>query len=275
MAQATTTTTMAIPERSLFSWNRMWLGIGLLSGWYILVNLYERAFAFTKGLDYTSPEYQTYWMNLLLAELALEALAFIAVCTWLWVSRDRNLENISPVEELRRYWNLGLFIVVYTVGLYWGASYFTEQDGTWHQTVIRDTDFTPSHIIEFYQSYPIYIILGVGSFMYAITRLPMFARSFSIPYAVLVGSPLMIFPNVGLNEFGHTRWFMEELFVAPLHWGFVAFGWGALAIMGVWLQACPRVYELIKQVYLGKTATSPLKVMEEPEKSVDPVYCEV
>ena len=43
-----------------------------------------------------------------------------------------------------------------------GASFFTEQDGTWHQTVIRDTDFTPSHIIEFYMSYPMYIIVGVG-----------------------------------------------------------------------------------------------------------------
>jgi methane/ammonia monooxygenase subunit C len=29
---------------------------------------------------------------------------------------------------------------------------------------------------------------------------------------------------------------MEELFVAPLHYGFVFFGWLALAIMGVWLQ---------------------------------------
>jgi methane/ammonia monooxygenase subunit C len=29
---------------------------------------------------------------------------------------------------------------------------------------------------------------------------------------------------------------MEELFVAPLHYGFVIFGWLALAIMGVWLQ---------------------------------------
>jgi len=29
---------------------------------------------------------------------------------------------------------------------------------------------------------------------------------------------------------GHTFWFMEELFVAPLHWMFVFFGWFSLAV---------------------------------------------
>jgi methane/ammonia monooxygenase subunit C len=50
---------------------------------------------------------------------------------------------------------------------------------------------------------------------------------------VAVVGPFMILPNVGLNEWGHTFWFMEEFFVAPLHYGFVFFGWAALAIMGV------------------------------------------
>jgi methane/ammonia monooxygenase subunit C len=36
-----------------------------------------------------------------------------------------------------------------------------------------------------------------------------------------------------LNEWGHTFWFMEELFVAPLHYGFVFFGWSALGVLGV------------------------------------------
>jgi methane/ammonia monooxygenase subunit C len=34
------------------------------------------------------------------------------------------------------------WIFCYGTAIYWGASYFTEQDGTWHMTVIRDTDFT-------------------------------------------------------------------------------------------------------------------------------------
>jgi len=106
---------------------------------------------------------------------------------------------------MRRIFNLLSWILIYGVAIYWGASYFTEQDGTWHMTVIRDTDFTPSHIIEFYMSYPMYIVVGVGGFMYARTRLPTFAcKGWSVAYVLLFVGPFMIFPNVGLNEWGHT-----------------------------------------------------------------------
>jgi methane/ammonia monooxygenase subunit C len=39
---------------------------------------------------------------------------------------------------------------------------------------------------------------------------------------------------------------MEELFVAPLHYGFVFFGWLALAIAGVLLQVFDSFGKLIK-----------------------------
>ncbi|WP_041355119.1 methane monooxygenase/ammonia monooxygenase subunit C [Nitrosococcus halophilus] len=52
---------------------------------------------------------------------------------------------------------------------------------------------------------------------------------------------------MGLNEWGHTFWFMEELFVAPLQWGFVFFAWFILAIFGVFLQIQNRMRELIGQ----------------------------
>lgn len=38
---------------------------------------------------------------------------------------------------------------------------------------------------------------------------------------------------------------MEELFVAPLHWGFVFFGWMALAVFGVVLQILLNVKRLL------------------------------
>ena len=69
------------------------------------------------------------------------------------------------------------WLLIYAFTLYWGASYFTEQDGTRHQTVVRDTDFTPSHILEFYLSYPIYIIAGWGAFMCERTRIPCSPRT--------------------------------------------------------------------------------------------------
>ncbi len=90
-----------------------------------------------------------------------------------------------------------------------------------------------------------YIVIGVGGFMYARTRLPTFAcKGWSTAYVLLFIGPFMIFPNVGLNEWGHTFWFMEELFVAPLHWGFVFFGWFSLAAFGVTLLILGRLKEL-------------------------------
>jgi methane/ammonia monooxygenase subunit C len=44
--------------------------------------------------------------------------------------------------------------------------------------------------------------------------------------------PFMIFPNIGLNSEA-TPSGCGRLFTAPLHWGFVFFGWFALAVFGV------------------------------------------
>jgi methane/ammonia monooxygenase subunit C len=50
---------------------------------------------------------------------------------------------------------------------------------------------------------------------------------------------------------------MEELFVAPLHWMFVFFGWFSLAVFGVALQIIGRIQELCagNEDVLGVEAT--------------------
>jgi methane/ammonia monooxygenase subunit C len=235
----------AVAEAPLFNGRPLIAATLFMCTWYICVRIYEQVFGWYAGLDSFAPEFTTYWMTLLYIQEPVELISFLAVVGWMWKTRDRDIENIQPREEVRRIFNLLSWIFVYGLAIYWGASYFTEQDGTWHMTVIRDTDFTPSHIIEFYMSYPMYIVIGVGGFMYARTRLPTFAcKGWSVAYVLLFIGPFMIFPNVGLNEWGHTFWFMEELFVAPLHWGFVFFGWFSLAVFGVTLQILGRVKEL-------------------------------
>jgi methane/ammonia monooxygenase subunit C len=223
------------------------IGVAGLSTFYLIVRIYEQYYGWYAGLDSFDPLFDKYWMTILWIEIPVEFISFLGLVGWLWKTRDRNLEAVTPREEVRRFMYLFGWLLAYGVAIYWGASYFTEQDGTWHQTVIRDTDFTPSHIIEFYMSYPIYIIIGVGGFMYARTRLPIFGlKGYSVAYLLLFIGPFMIFPNVALNEWGHTFWFMEELFVAPLHWMFVFFGWFALAVFGVSLQILARMGELFK-----------------------------
>src|SRR5262249_521156 len=126
-------------------------------------------------------------------------------------------------------------------------------DATWHQTLIRDTEFTPSHIILFYLTMPLYIILGVGGLLYAHTRLPYYdarTKGWSLPYFWAVSGPPLTPFTFPFNNWGLTLWIMEEIFSASLHWGFAVLGWTALGFFGLFLQVVPRMLELIRQ--LGK-----------------------
>lgn len=244
-------------EKSASAWVRpATFGIVFLTVFYMLYRIYQGWAGWEYGLDSTSQEFQTYWMNLMFAQLIIVPTLAIIWWSYLWFTRDTNLEAVAPAEELRRYFVLLGLICVYTFAVYWGASYFAEQDGSWHQTVMRDTSFTPSHIGIFYLSFPVYISCGVAALIYSITRLPRFSRNISIPFVIAVAGPFMILPNVGFNEFGHAFWIMEEWFTAPLHWGFVALGWTALGVFGLACQLCYGMLDVMRRmgVWEGKEA---------------------
>ncbi len=237
MAATSANVTSASAEAPLLDKRNLFVfAIGMYCLYYIIVRWYEGVYGWSAGLDAFAPEFEKYWMAILKIEIPLEFISASWIAAYLWKTRTRDYSAVSNREILRRHFHHFVWLCAYANAVYWGASYYTEQDGTWHQTIVRDTDFTPSHIIEFYMTYPIYIVTGIGCFMYAYTRLPYFAKAVSLPYLLVVVGPFMIFPNVGLNEWGHTFWWMEELFVAPLHYGFVFFGWFALGILGLFLQ---------------------------------------
>ena len=114
--------------------------------------------------------------------------------------------------------------------------------------VIRDTDFTPTHIGLFYLCIPALIIFGVASFLYAKTRLPMHSKQSLLALGVAIGGPVLIMPNVGFNEWGHTFFYAEEVFSAPVHWGFAALGLALLGLGGVVIHVTQRMMELIDQI---------------------------
>lgn len=221
---------------------------GILTTIYMGLRVYQGAYALTTGLDASLPEYETYWMRLFYIELI--AIASITTGLWgyIWSSRDRDLTTLEPKEEIRRYFTLTMWISVYTFAVYWAGSYFAEQDNSWHQVVIRDTPFTANHIIEFYFNFPLYIILGGCAWLYARTRLPLYSREVSLPLTLAVFGPFMIFVSVGFNEWGHTFWFREEFFAAPIHWGFVVGVWFALGVGGILLQQVARITELLERI---------------------------
>ena len=72
------------------------------------------------------------------------------------VRRGRKvvLKEANHPEEVRRiavFWGLvGITCVI----LYIMASFWPNQDGSWHQTAVRDTALTPAHIPMFFLFFP-------------------------------------------------------------------------------------------------------------------------
>lgn len=230
----------------------------------IALRIYQQMYAWTVGLDSTAPEFQTYWMNFLYAGFVVEALAAAGIWGYLWMTREKKIPQLDTREELRRLGVFTAMIFVYVFAVFWAASFFAEQDASWHQTVVRDTSFTPSHIVLFYMTFPMYIILGVAAYLYGRTRLPRFAARHSLPWVIAVAGPFMLLPVVGYNEWAHSYWILEERFTAPVHWWFTFFAWTGFGLGGLLLQACDYIYELVTGKAQTYTTTGP----GEPE--VDP-----
>lgn len=224
------------------------LAIIIMAVMFACFRLYQQTFAWDFGLDATSPEFDKYWMTMVRIELPVFFVLCMTCWGYLWFTRDRNLSALAPRTELRRYFGLTFWLVAYTFAIYFIGSFFAEGDGVWHQTVIRDTSFTPSHNVLFYACIPTYIFFSVGGFIYAMTRLPAFSRGISVAHVLAVLGPVLILPNLGFNEWGHAYWLTEEIFSHPLHWGFVVLGWNALALPGVALQMIQRMVPLFHEV---------------------------
>ncbi len=218
------------------------IGIAVVYGF---VRVYMHAFAYTMGLDYFEPEFATFWMSVFWLQAFVCTATFIGAMGYLWVTRERSPETVAPEVELSRYFKVITWLVGYTAVVLILGPLAGESDAAWHQVVIRDTDFTPTHISLFYLGFPALIIFGVGSFVYAKTRLPMHAKKSLVPLGIAIGGPILVLPTVGLNEWGHTFFYAEELFGAPIHYGFAALGLALLALGGVVIHLLLRMKELI------------------------------
>ncbi|MFZ2660410.1 methane monooxygenase/ammonia monooxygenase subunit C [Rhodoferax sp.] len=231
-------------------WGKFFLALLGLALLYTSYRIYSEASAFTYGLDYFSHEFDVYWMRLLFGQLLLIGALGTGTLVYLWRTRERDFSKIGPREELRRLFVLMALILLFALMFYVTGSIYTEADAAWHQVTIRDTDFTPTHIGLFYFCVPLLVFWGFISFTYAHTRIPLFAKRISLPFAIIVAGAFMIMPNVGFNEWGHTFFYAEELFSAPIHYGFVLLGWSTFAAGGLLLQILGRVAELTKQPVL-------------------------
>jgi methane/ammonia monooxygenase subunit C len=123
---------------------------------------------------------------------------------------------------------------------------FTEADAAWYRLTVRDADFTPTHIILFYFMMPVMFASLVNAMLWIYTRIPYFVGRVSVPMMIIAGGPLLVFPTVGYNEWGHTFFYAEELFAAPIHWGFVVVSWVFFGFTDLIVQCLNRVIQLTR-----------------------------
>jgi len=219
------------------------IGLGLYR-WYM------EATAFTLGLDYFEPEFQIYWMSWFYGQLGVTALLGVVGLPYIWFTRP-SVEEVRAMEPSKE---LGIYILVFTIAAVSSVmvisvlGIWVEADAAWHQVTIRDTDFTPTHISLFYGVIPLAIAGGAIGFVWVHTRMPDFRDRISFNLAFAIAGAAMIMPNLGLNEWGHTFFYAEELFAAPIHWGFVTLGWAFFAIGGVIIQVLSRMTKLTRMV---------------------------
>ena len=97
------------------------LAWGLLLAVFMGLRFYQQLFAFKYGLDSTDPIFETYWMSLFKMEIPLIFGIGFVIWGYLWMTRDRNFDALTPEVELKRYFNLVGWFLVYVFAFFWIA----------------------------------------------------------------------------------------------------------------------------------------------------------
>ena len=163
--------------------------IGGITLVYVASRTYMHAYAFTAGLDYFEPEFAQYWMPVFWTQITVLPITLVAIIVYLWRTRELAPDRVLPEVELNRYFYFLAWLTAYTLIIFIAGTPQGESDATWHQIVIRDTDFTPTHIGLFYLCIPGMVITAFGAYIYAKTRLPMHHRRHLLPLGIALGVP--------------------------------------------------------------------------------------
>ncbi|MDI3327264.1 MAG: methane monooxygenase/ammonia monooxygenase subunit C [Alicyclobacillaceae bacterium] len=235
----------AAREREMKSAMRLWaFGAVFVAIAFSALRVYQQVFAFSAGMDSTDPAYKKYWTMLLFVEFI--ALAIIAV---LWYPRLMKKPKEAPTPQIESGYIMKLWalLAIFTLTVFFQASFFAEQDAAWHQTVVRDTAFTPSHTVLFYGAFPAAILTMLATFLYARSHLPhvFFSRGFPVAFALMIAGVVAEMSWVAMNEWWHSGPYgTEEFFSTPGHWGFVTNAFLYAAIFSVWGMSAKRLIEL-------------------------------
>ena len=229
--------------------------MALVSLIFIGLRVYQGYFALDYGTDSASSEFTLYWMGLTAVQLGATGIFTGLWFGWLVVSGRKLLNQpTTPKEEVRRvavFWGQ---VALVSVHLYFMASFNPNLDGSWHQTVVRDTAFTPSHIPMFFYGFPMAITLILGMYLYVRYRIPAVygpGTGFPWSFAFLLAASVTEVIQIAFNEWAHSLWITEEIFSAPFHWPFVFYGWLAAGIFALWGEGILRLYVIEDSIEAG------------------------
>ncbi len=103
----------AVKGKKVFNFVPVAIGWTILAAFFVSLRFYQQAYAFKYGLDSTTPEFATYWITLFQIEVPLIFSLGAISCAYLWFTRDKNLDTLTPEVELRRYFGLIAWFLVY------------------------------------------------------------------------------------------------------------------------------------------------------------------
>ena len=210
--------------------------------------VWDYNYMFTAGLNSASPEFTSHYRVLFWTELISLGLFSGLWVGWL-VRSGRALvgQPVPHAEEIRRLAVLWSLVGATSLSIYIEASFWPNWDGAWHQTMVRDTALTPTHIPMFYFWFPLSVVLAFGTYVYGRFRLPaVYGKDKGFPWSffLLISAAVLEVLEVAFNEWGHSLWISEEFFAVKFHWPFVIYGWLAGGMFAVWGETILRLFEV-------------------------------
>jgi len=151
---------------------------------------------------------------------------------------------LSIAEEARRIRNL-LYLWFVTAVLYNSVAIPVIWDPAWHSFILRDSTWTPAHLMIFGPYFALIMAFGIAFQYYAWKKAQPYITPNKIPIT------LWVFPLTTLgftlgsmisNELGHIFVFREEFFSMPTHWNFV------LTFMFIYAIGVPEVARVVTRL---------------------------
>jgi methane/ammonia monooxygenase subunit C len=212
--------------------------------------VWNYVYMFTAGLNSASPEFTRYYRSLFWGELVSIGLFTGVWFGWLIrTGREVEKQPVSHAEEVRRIAVLWSLVGATSLTIAIMASFWPNWDGSWHQTMVRDTALTPTHIPMFYFWFPLAVTLSVGTYLYGRYRIPaVYGKEKGFPWSffLLISAAVLEVAEVAFNEWGHSLWISEEFFAVRFHWPFVFYGWLAGGMFAVWGETILRLLDIHK-----------------------------